>query len=102
MILILICVLKVDFTAWFNLTAVKNPLVRKAIFSLVVTHIEFAHIRPLEVVFTLKGGLKVVFTAWLNLTAVENRLVGKATFSLVVTHIGFAHIRPIKVDLSHF
>ena len=65
-----------------------------------VAYIEFAHIRPLEVVFTLKGGFKVVFTAWLNFTAVENRLVGKSIFSLVVTHIGFAHIRPLKVVLT--
>ena len=49
-VLILIGVLKVDFTAWLNLTAVENRLVGKSIFSLVVTHIGFAHIRPLEVV----------------------------------------------------
>ena len=34
-------VFKVDFTDWSNLTAVENRLVGKAIFSLVVTHIEF-------------------------------------------------------------
>ena len=85
-----------------------RPLLRlktrqgKAIFSFVVTHIGFAHVRPLKVVLTLIGGFKVFFTAWLNSTAVENRLVGKAIFSLVVTHIGFAHIRPLKVVLIHF
>ena len=67
-----------------------------------VTHIGFAHIRPLKVVLTFIDGFKVVFTAWLSLTAVENRLVGKAIFSLVVTHIGFAHIRPLKVILIKF
>ena len=78
MILILICVLKVDFTAWFNLTAVKNRLVRKAIVGLVVHHIEFVHIRPLLVVLKLIGVFKVDFTAWSNFTAVKNHLVIKA------------------------
>ena len=71
MILILICVLKVDFTAWFNLTAVKNRLVRKAIVGLVVHHIEFVHILPLLVVLKLIGVFKVDFTAWSNFTAVK-------------------------------
>ena len=99
MVLILICVFKVDFTAWLNLSAVTNHLVRKAIFSLVVTYIGVAHIRPLKVVLTLIGGFRVVFTAWLKLTAAENRPVGKAIFILVITHTGFAHIRPLKVVL---
>ena len=88
------------FTAWSNLTAVENRLVGKEIFSLVVTHIGFAHIRPLKVVLTFIDGFKVVFTTWSNLTAVENRLVGKAIFSLVVTHIGFANIRSQEVVLT--
>ena len=57
-VLILIGVLKVDFTAWSNLTAVENRVVGKAIFSLVVNYIGFAHIQPLEVVLTLIGGFK--------------------------------------------
>ena len=77
------------FTAWLNLTAVENRLVRKAIFSLVVTHIGFVHIRRLNVDLTLIGGFKVDFTAWLNFTAVKNRLVRKAIVGLVVNHIGF-------------
>ena len=101
-VLILIGDLKVNFTAWLNLTTVENSLIRSAIISLVVTHIEFAHIRPPKVVSTLLGGFRVDFSAWYNLTAVENRLVRKAIFSLVVTHIGFAHIRPLKVVLIHF
>ena len=47
---ILIGVLKVNFTAWSNLSAVKNHLVIKAIVGLVVNHIEFVHIRPKKVV----------------------------------------------------
>ena len=78
MVLILISVFKVDFTAWFNLTAVKNRLVRKAIVGLVVHHIEFVHIRPLLVVLKLIGVFKVDFTAWSNFTAVKNHLVIKA------------------------
>ena len=73
--MILIGVLKVDFTAWSNLTAVENHLVGKAIFGLVVNHIGFAHIRPLNVIFILVSHFKVDFTAWSNLTAVENLLV---------------------------
>ena len=74
----------------------------KAIFSLVVTHIGFAHILPLKVVLTLIGGFTVVFTAWSNSTAVENHLVEKAIFGLVVNHIGSTHIPSIKVVLIHF
>ena len=55
-VLILIGDLKVNFTAWLNLTTVENSLIRSAIISLVVTHIEFAHIRPPKVVLTLIGG----------------------------------------------
>ena len=47
MVLKLIGVFKVDFTAWSKLTAVENHLVRKVIAVLVVKHIEFVHIRPL-------------------------------------------------------
>ena len=49
-VLILIGVLKVNFTAWSNLTAVENHLVGKTIFGLVVNHIGFAYIRPLKTV----------------------------------------------------
>ena len=75
-VLILIGVLKVNFTAWSNLTAVKNHLVRMPIVVLVVINIDFARIRILKVVLTLLSGAKAVFTAWSNLTAVENCLVG--------------------------
>ena len=102
MVLILIGVFKVEFTAWSKLTAVENHLVGKSIFGLVVTLIGFAHIRRLKTILTLICGFKVVFTGWSNLTATENGLVGKAISSLVVTHIGFAHIRPLKVVLIHF
>ena len=44
---ILIGVLKVYFTVWLNLTAVKNCLVRKAIIGLLVNHIGFVRIRLL-------------------------------------------------------
>ena len=44
---ILIGVLKVNFTAWLNLIAVKNRPARKGIVGLVVNHMEFVHIRPL-------------------------------------------------------
>ena len=63
MVLILIGVFKVNFTAWSNLTAVKNPLVRMPIVVLVVINIGFARIRILQVVLTLIGGFKAVFTA---------------------------------------
>ena len=49
-VLTLIGGFKAVFTAWWNLTAVENRLVGKAIFILVVIHIGFAHIRPLKVV----------------------------------------------------
>ena len=47
MVSILIGVLKVYFTVWLNLTAVKNYLVRKAIVGLLVNHIGFVRIRLL-------------------------------------------------------
>ena len=53
MVSILIGVLKVYFTVWLNLTAVKNCLVRKTIVGLVVNHIGFANIRPLNMVFII-------------------------------------------------
>ena len=65
-----------------------------------VTHIEFAHIRPLNIILILISFFKVDFTAWSNLTAVENRVVGKAISSLVVNYIGFAHIQPLEVVLT--
>ena len=67
---ILIGVLKVNFTAWSNLTTVKNHLIGKTIGGLVVDHIEFVHIRPLYVVLILIGIFKVDFTAWSKLTAI--------------------------------
>ena len=63
---------------------------------LVVINIEFAHIRPLKMVFNMMAVFEVDFTAWSNLNAVENHLVGKAIFGFVVNHIGFAHIEPLK------
>ena len=58
-------------------------MVGKKIFILVVTHIEFAHIRPLKVVLTLIGGFRVVFTAWWNSTTIENR---NPIFKVVLNH----------------
>ena len=49
---------KVVFTAWSNLTAAENHLVGKTIVDLVVNHIGFAHIRPLNVVFIVDKCLK--------------------------------------------
>ena len=90
------------FTAWSNSTTVENHLVGNAIVGLVVNHIGFAHIRPLNVVFIVDKRFKVVFTAWLNLTAVKNHLVRKAIVGLVINHIGLVHIRPKKVVLIQF
>ena len=57
-----------------------------------VHHIEFALIRPLNMILILTRVFKVYFTAWLNLTAVENLLVRKTMVDLVVHHIELAHI----------
>ena len=95
--LFLISVFKVSFTVWSKLTTVENHLVRNAIVVLVVNHIGFANIQPLNVVFITHKRFKVVFTAWLNSTAVENHLVEKFKVGLVVNHIGFAHIQPLNV-----
>ena len=101
MVLILIGVLKVDFTAWSNLTAIENHLVGKAIFGLVVNHIGFGHIRPPNMILILISVFKEDFTAWSNLTAVENHLIGKVIVGSVVNHIGFAYVRPLKTVLAH-
>ena len=85
------------FTAWSNSTTVENHLVGNAIVGLVVNHIGFAHIRPLNMVFIIDKRFKVNFTDWSKLTTVENHLVRKVILGLVVNHIGFAHIRPINV-----
>ena len=98
-VVILIGVLKVDFTAWSNLTAVENHLVEKAIFGLVVNHISLGHIRPPNWILILISVFKEDFTAWSNLTAVENHLVGQTIVDLVVNRIGFAHIQPPNVDI---
>ena len=96
-VLILIDVLKVDFTAWSNLTAVENHLVGKAIFGLVINHIGFSYIRPPNMILILISVFKEDFTAWSNLTAVENHLVRLPMVVLVVINIGLAHIRPLNV-----
>ena len=85
---------KVNFTVWSKLTTVENHLVGNAIVGLVVNHIGFANIRPLNVVFIIDKRFKVVFTAWFNLTAVKNHLVRKTMVGLVINHIGLVHIRP--------
>ena len=85
-----------------NLTAFENRLVGKAIFSLVVAHIEFAHIRPLNIILIWISILKVDFTARSNLTAVENDVVEKAMSGSVVNYIWFVHVRLIKMILIHF
>ena len=41
---------EMDFTAWSNLTAVKNHVVGKVIVGSVVNHIGFAYIRQLKTV----------------------------------------------------
>ena len=66
MVLIIIGVFKEHLTAWLSWTAVENHLVRKTMVDLVVDHIEFALIRPLNMVFILMGVFKVDFTGWLN------------------------------------
>ena len=64
---------------------------------LVVYHIEFAHIRPLNMVLLLMGVFKIYLTAWLNSTAVKDHLVRKIMVDLVVHHIEFAYIRPLNM-----
>ena len=53
--------------------------------NLLVHHIEFADIRPLNVVLILMGVFKVYFTAWLNSTAVEDHLVRKTMVHIEYT-----------------
>ena len=48
------------FTAWSNLTAVENRLVRMPIVVLVVINIGFVRIRILQVVLTLISDFKAV------------------------------------------
>ena len=48
-IVILISVLKVDFTIWWISTAVKNHVTGKTMCGLVVNHIGFANIRLLKI-----------------------------------------------------
>ena len=48
-IVILISVLKVDFTTWSISTAVKSHVTGKTICGLVVNQIGFAHIRPFNI-----------------------------------------------------
>ena len=71
MVLILMNVLKLCLTARLNSHlkttdefGVKNHLVKKTMVDLVVHHIEFAHIQPLNMVLILMGVFKVDFTGW--------------------------------------
>ena len=65
MVLILMGIFKIYFTAWLNSTAVENHLVRKTMVDLVVHHIEFANIQPLNMVLILMRVFIVSFTGWL-------------------------------------
>ena len=60
--------------------------------NLVVYHIEFADIRPLNMILIWMSVFKVYFTAWLKSTEVENHLVGMTMVDLVVHNIELAHI----------
>ena len=66
---------------------------------LVVYHIEFVHIQPLNMVLILIRVIKVGFTGWLFLKCGQNHLVRKIIVDLVVNHIEFAHIQPLNMIL---
>ena len=56
---------KVGFTGWLVFNRGQNNLVRKTMIDLVVHHIEFAHILPMNMVFILMDVFKVGATGWL-------------------------------------
>ena len=64
---------------------------------LVVHHIEFAHIRPLNRFFILIGVLKWILPAGQFFNRGQNHLVRKTMVDLVVNYIELAHIRPINM-----
>ena len=64
-------------TGWLFLNCGQNHLVRKIMVDLVVLHIEFAHIQPLNMVLILMRVLIVGFTGWLFFNRGQNHLVRK-------------------------
>ena len=64
-----------------------------------VHYIEFANIRPLNMVLILMRVFIVGFTGWLVFNRDPNLLVRKKMVDLVVKHIEFAYIRPLKMVL---